>query len=243
MDESTAPPQTAMNTSNPADKTLPPKGTRNETARLAEALKPFAALLHDHHSDLPDARPIYVINEAQITAGDLRRANAALLAHEHAADASPETGLLSERDKDVWRAALTLANNLCVQESDRENDRDGDAGWIDGTAECARRIRDYLTPGDLELAEMLGEAGVKSRTAEQSSPRVGKDREVDGLADAVMDALFVHEDWRGLCDTDPYHHFERKPLELRRSILHALARALGSEEKPAARRGGKQRKP
>lgn len=232
-----------MNTAKPADRTLPSENGPGDAARLAEALRPFAALLHDHHSDLPDARPIYVINEAQITAGDLRRANAALLAHEHAADANPETTGVSGRDRDVWRAALTLANNLCVQESDRENDRDGDAGWSDGTAECARRIRDYLAPGEPELAEMLAEAGVKPRTAERSAVRLGKGSEVDGLADAVMDALFVHEDWRGLCDGDRYHHFERKPLELRRSILHALARALGSEEKPAARRGGKQRKP
>lgn len=60
----------------------------------------------------------------------------------------------------VWRAALTLANNLCVQESDRENERDGDPEHIHAAGNCARRIRDWLNPTDEQLAEMLREAGV-----------------------------------------------------------------------------------
>ena len=48
---------------------------------LAEALQPFANLLQPHHASIPDDRPIYGINKAEITAGDLRRANEALAAH------------------------------------------------------------------------------------------------------------------------------------------------------------------
>lgn len=67
---------------------------------------------------------------------------------------------ISDREKAIWRAAITLANNICVQESDRENDRDGDTGWIDGTAECSKRIREWAEPNDAQLAEMFAEAGV-----------------------------------------------------------------------------------
>src|SRR5690606_18604279 len=54
---------------------------------------------------------------------------------------------------------------ICVQESDRENDRDGDTGWINGTAECAKRIREYAHPTDAELLEMLDEAGANAAKA------------------------------------------------------------------------------
>lgn len=54
--------------------------TDTET-KLAEALRPFAALLQPHHANMPNDRPIYGINKAEITAGDLRRANEALAAH------------------------------------------------------------------------------------------------------------------------------------------------------------------
>lgn len=52
-----------------------------DAERLAEALQPFANLLQPHHASMPDDRPIYGINKAEITAGDLRRANEALTAH------------------------------------------------------------------------------------------------------------------------------------------------------------------
>lgn len=60
----------------------------------------------------------------------------------------------------VWRAALTLANNLCVQTSDRYNGDDATAE-ADAAAECARQIRGYLEPGAEELAHLLNEAGVR----------------------------------------------------------------------------------
>lgn len=60
----------------------------------------------------------------------------------------------------AWRAGITLGNNICVQESDRENDQDGDCGRINGTAECAKRIREWADPEDAQLVELLNEAGV-----------------------------------------------------------------------------------
>lgn len=45
---------------------------------LLEALRPFAALLAEHHDALPNDRPVFGINDAVITAGDLRRASAAI---------------------------------------------------------------------------------------------------------------------------------------------------------------------
>lgn len=70
---------------------------------------------------------------------------------------------ISDREKAIWRAAITLANNICAQESDRENDQDGDIGWIDGTAECAKRIREWAEPTDEQLAEMFAEARVPAK--------------------------------------------------------------------------------
>ena len=43
-----------------------------------EALKPFAALLQDHNNSGADTKPIFAINDAIITLGDLRRAKALL---------------------------------------------------------------------------------------------------------------------------------------------------------------------
>jgi len=43
---------------------------------MLNALKPFAALLHDHHARARDTQPIFEISESQITVGDLRRARA-----------------------------------------------------------------------------------------------------------------------------------------------------------------------
>ncbi|RRN78508.1 hypothetical protein EIM50_13545 [Pseudoxanthomonas sp. SGD-10] len=81
------------------------------------------------------------------------------------ASAPPSAPVGVEAVRGAWLAAITLANNICVQESDRENDRDGDTGWINGTAECAKRIREYAHPTDAELLEMLDEAGANAAKA------------------------------------------------------------------------------
>lgn len=49
-----------------------------ENAEMAEALKPFAALLQEHHARLPDSQPIFGINNATIYIGQLRDACAIL---------------------------------------------------------------------------------------------------------------------------------------------------------------------
>jgi hypothetical protein len=59
----------------------------------------------------------------------------------------------------IWVAALTLANNICVQESDRVNDDDGPSEVIHATAECAKRIRGWLEPDDSQFVRLLREAG------------------------------------------------------------------------------------
>lgn len=45
---------------------------------INDALRPFAALLQRHNESGPDDRPVFAINDAVITLGDLRRAVAAL---------------------------------------------------------------------------------------------------------------------------------------------------------------------
>ena len=47
-------------------------------AALREALKPFALLLQPHHDDHKDHHPLFGIGDPLITAGDCRRALAAL---------------------------------------------------------------------------------------------------------------------------------------------------------------------
>jgi hypothetical protein len=69
--------------------------------------------------------------------------------------------IITQRDRDIWRAAITLANNLCVQESDRERDNDGPCAAIVASSDCAKRIREWVTPTDQQLVEMFSEAGVQ----------------------------------------------------------------------------------
>jgi uncharacterized coiled-coil protein SlyX len=47
---------------------------KGRIAELEKALEPFAALLHDHHERLKDSQPVYAINSAVITVGDIRKA-------------------------------------------------------------------------------------------------------------------------------------------------------------------------
>lgn len=76
-----------------------------------------------------------------------------------AAPEPPAQQPVTNRDRGVWRAALTLANNICVQESDRYN---GDDATQEASAinYCAQRIRDWIAPTDEQFAELLKEAGI-----------------------------------------------------------------------------------
>lgn len=52
-------------------------GQESLRSQLRNLLRPFAALLQDHNCNGSDAQPIFQINDAVITLGDLRRAVAA----------------------------------------------------------------------------------------------------------------------------------------------------------------------
>jgi len=67
---------------------------------------------------------------------------------------------ITARDLAVWNAAITLANNICVQQSDRFNDDDL-VNEARAAADCADRIRGWHTPSSEQLAELLHEAGVR----------------------------------------------------------------------------------
>lgn len=57
---------------------LTPRELAGQNAALLEAIRPFAALLADHHAALPDDAPLFAINENKFTVGDVRNATAAL---------------------------------------------------------------------------------------------------------------------------------------------------------------------
>ena len=56
----------------------------------------------------------------------------------------------------AWNAAITLANNICVQESDRANDDDRSFAAT-AAEECARRIRAWINPSEEQFNELLVE--------------------------------------------------------------------------------------
>jgi hypothetical protein len=75
----------------------------------------------------------------------------------------------------AWRAAITLGNNICVQESDRHNDNDETEGANTGS-ECAKRIRQYVEPSDEALAELLNEAGARDAAAALAAALAAQDQ-------------------------------------------------------------------
>lgn len=77
-----------------------------------------------------------------------------------------------KRDREVWRVAMTLANNLCVKASDYYNSDDR-TDESHGATRCADRIRDFLDIPDDQLAELLAEGGVTS-DGESKSPTVNE---------------------------------------------------------------------
>jgi hypothetical protein len=67
---------------------------------------------------------------------------------------------ITERDKGIWRAAITLSNNICVDESNRRN-ADDELSEAYALTDCAKRVRGWVEPTDDQLAEMFTEAEVK----------------------------------------------------------------------------------
>ncbi len=70
------------------------------------------------------------------------------------------TTKITQRERDIWRAAITLANNICVKRSDDINADDGPLAAVHELADCAGAIRGWIEPADEQLAEMFDEAGV-----------------------------------------------------------------------------------
>ena len=66
--------------------------------------------------------------------------------------------MITEREKHIWRAALTLAHNLVVQTSNSINDDDGPLEVVNALTNEAKRIRGWLEPTEEQLAEMFEEA-------------------------------------------------------------------------------------
>jgi hypothetical protein len=67
---------------------------------------------------------------------------------------------VSKRERDIWRAAITLANNICVQRSDRHNREDCSSDRVNEAADCANDIRAWIEPTDEQLHQMFSEACV-----------------------------------------------------------------------------------
>lgn len=68
--------------------------------------------------------------------------------------------MITERDKNIWRAALTLAHNICIIKSNRVNDDDGPLDVVNATSDCGKEIKNWLTPSEEMLQELFNEAGV-----------------------------------------------------------------------------------
>jgi hypothetical protein len=62
-------------------------------------------------------------------------------------------------ERATWVAALTLAHNIAVDESDRRNNND-ESEACDACAEVARRIRPWTDANERQRAEMVAECGV-----------------------------------------------------------------------------------
>lgn len=81
-------------------------------------------------------------------------------------DVSPATAehqrKRTERDLAIWRVAITLANNLAVQVSDRINAEDGGLAAAGAAADCAHAIRAWLEPTPEQLDSLLAEGGLAS---------------------------------------------------------------------------------
>jgi hypothetical protein len=67
---------------------------------------------------------------------------------------------MSERDKLIWQTALTLANNICVQISDRYN-ADDDIENADASNHCAKSIVAWMNINEDALSKILSEAGIE----------------------------------------------------------------------------------
>ena len=112
----------------------------------------FAEVLMKHFEPALDPRAAEAERRARIAA---LRAELAELESRNS-----ETANITRRDREVWRAAITLANNICVMRSDDCNADDGPLDQVREASDCANAIRAWIKPTDDQLAAMFAEAGV-----------------------------------------------------------------------------------
>lgn len=145
-----------------------------DAERLAEALRPFAAMLKPHHERLKDDRPIFAIEGSQFTAGDLRRANEALTAH--SAQAQPpaasvtdamtleelreslDVGCLPNTDRPRWFAAIDAA----IKQREQDANDAARLDWLETHPRLASIVIDGSAT-DCYLYGISGAPGLKLR--------------------------------------------------------------------------------
>lgn len=96
--------------------------------------------------------------------------------------------MITPRTRGIWRAALTLANNLCVRRSDETRADYGPTEVAHALSEQAQEIRGWMEPSDRALEEMLSEALVPADTA------LLQGQELAAAVHAVCDPLFTASD-------------------------------------------------
>lgn len=75
---------------------------------------------------------------------------------------------MTERDRQIWRAALTFANNICVQISDKYN-ADDDIASADASSNCAKRISYWINIDDTDFSDILSDADIAEQNLKQEA--------------------------------------------------------------------------
>ncbi len=89
--------------------------------------------------------------------------------------------MITEREKHIWRAALTLAHNILIQDLNVINDEDGSLEAMSALRSSSRRIKNWLNPTDEQLIEMFEEAGVPPFNRQWSDcPSCGSEGDITG---------------------------------------------------------------
>lgn len=73
---------------------------------------------------------------------------------------------ISQRDRAVYRVAMTLAHNICVDESNRVNADDGPLDVVHALSAVAGVMRKLLEPSEADLLQMLAEADLLAMLAD-----------------------------------------------------------------------------
>lgn len=126
--------------------------------------------------------------------------------------------------KEVWRTAMTLANNICVKVSDRYN-ADDETEKADAAAECANKIRGWITPTDDQIVEMLEESGAKTTDA----PRFFEPFKLVVKAYAVSDYYVGGPSWAEVTVTPKFLHTLKR---LRRFCREEVLESVTIQESP-----------